>query len=165
MLLAVAMSLLVALRHFSTPAVAVLGHLPGTHDYLDTARHNEVVLPKNLLIVRPEQPLFFANVEQVTQWIGQRALSLKVPKVVLSLEESSTLDVTSVNVLAEFKQFLDQHQIALLLARVKDASREALFEQTRAAHLGEPPPCFWSVADAVAAAHGKAPNGTAQALK
>ena len=156
MLMAVAMSLLVALRRFSTPAVAVLGHLPGTHDYLDAAQHAEVVTPPDMLIVRPEQPLFFANVEQVTQWVTRRALSMKVPKVVLSLEESNDLDVTSVNVLAEFKQFLEQHQIALYLARVKDASREAMFAQTRAANLGEPPPCFWSVADAVAAAQGKA---------
>ena len=153
MLLAVAMSLLVALKHFSAPAVAVLGHLPGTHDYLDAARHAELVMPKNLLIVRPEQPLFFANVEQVMQWVGERALKLKVPTVVLSLEESNSLDVTSVNVLAEFKHFLAQNQITLLLARIKDAPREALFFQTQSAGLGEPPLCFWSVADAVAAAH------------
>ncbi len=152
MLLAVLMSLLVALKQFSKPDVAVLGHLLGTHDYLDSASHPEVLVPKNLLIVRPEQPLFFANVEQVLKWVGDRALRLKVATVVMSLEESNNLDVTSVNLLAEFKQFLDKNQITLLLARIKDAPREALFYQTQAAHLGTAPACYWSVSDAVAAA-------------
>jgi SulP family sulfate permease len=166
MLLAVALSLLLAIRRFAQPVLVVLGQLPGTRDYLDHSLHPETVITPGILIMRPEEPLFFANAEQVLQRVGQRAEREQASVVVLSLEVSDDLDSTAVEVLAEFAIRLQSAGTRLLLARVKDRARQALARAglvdvavaadldaeigMRSVHGGLP--MYWSVDDAARAA-------------
>lgn len=152
MLLAVALSLLLAIRRFAQPLVTELGRLPGTRDYLDRARHPEATALAATLIMRPEEPLFFANAEQVFQLVHQRADAAHAKVVVLSLEVCDDLDSTAVEILAEFAASLRRQGMVLLLARVKDRPREALVRAglTDAASGGVA--LFWSVDDAARAA-------------
>lgn len=152
MLLAVAMSLLLAVRRFAQPLVSELGQLPGTRDYLDRARHPEVIVVTGTLIMRPEEPLFFANAEQVFQVVRQRARALGTSVVVLSLEVSDDLDSTAVEALAEAATSLRAHGTSLILARVKDKPREALTRMGLTANNDAGIRLFWSVDDAVRAA-------------
>jgi MFS superfamily sulfate permease-like transporter len=154
MLLAVLLSLIAALRRFSQSRVAVLGDLAGSRDFVDTALHDNAVQTPGVLVVRPEQPLFFANAERVLAVVRQRVepqAGLLV--LVLSLEESTDLDSTAIETLAEFKHWLEGTGRCLLLARVKEPVRVLLGRGP----AGFAPPfatdaCFWSVADAVDAA-------------
>jgi len=151
MLLAVGSSLLLAIRRFAQPMVTELGNLPGTRDYLDCARHTEVIRNPEILIVRPEEPLFFANAEQVFQVIRLRVSDQKPHTVVLSLEVCDDLDATATEALAEFALGLDKQGGKLVLARVKDAARESL---VRAGLIDDEKPSislYWSVDDAVQA--------------
>lgn len=152
MLLAVALSLLLALRRFAQPLVSELGLLPGTRDYLDRVRHPDALTQADTLIMRPEEPLFFANAEQVFRRVRQRADALQASVVVLSLEVCDDLDSTAVEALAELAASLERHGVALLLARVKDRPREALLRAglTHASVGGVA--LFWSVDDAAQAA-------------
>ncbi|WP_296902003.1 SulP family inorganic anion transporter [Polaromonas sp.] len=152
MLLAVTLSLLGAIRRFAQPLVTELGLLPGTRDYLDRARHPEASAVEGTLIMRPEEPLFFANAEQVFQRVHRRADATHAQVVVLSLEVCDDLDSTAVEALAEFAASLRQQGTALLLARVKDRPRAALVRVglTDAASGGVA--LFWSVDDAAKAA-------------
>jgi len=151
MLLAVGSSLLLAVRRFAQPLVAELGQLPGTRDYLDCTRHAEVIRRPGILIVRPEEPLFFANAEQVFQVIRQRAAEARPHTVILSLEVCDDLDATATEALAEFVSGLKLQGGQLVLARVKDRARESLVRAGLIA--GESPvvAVFWSVDDAVQA--------------
>lgn len=157
MLLSVALSLMVAIRRFAQPMVTELGQLPGTRDYIDRARHPESAAVAGTLIMRPEEPLFFANAEQVFQLVRLRADATHAQVVVLSLEACDDLDSTAVEALAEFAASLRRHGTALLLARVKDRPREALVRVglTHAASGGVA--LFWSVDDAARAAAAIAP--------
>ena len=150
MMLAVLLSIVAAVRRFSQSRVAVLGDLDGTRDYVEVARHPSAVEHAGVLVVRPEQPLFFANAERALA--GVRALldvRAEVQVLVLSLEESVDLDSTALEVLSEFSAWLARSHRRLVLARVKEDVRELLQHTV----VGEPPtPCYWSVADAVAAA-------------
>lgn len=152
MLLAVALSLLLALRRFAQPLVAELGLLPGTRDYLDRQYHPQTTTVPGTLIMRPEEPLFFANAEQVFRVVRQRADAMQAQVVVLSLEVCDDLDSTAVETLAELAASLERHGMALLLARVKDRPRQALVRAglTHAAVGGVA--LFWSVDDAAQAA-------------
>jgi len=152
MLLAVGLSLLLALRRFAQPLVSELGQLPGTRDYLDCERHPETRVQAGTLVMRPEEPLFFANAEQVFSVVRQRAEQRHAQVVVLSLEMSDDLDTTVMESLAEFTAGLSQTGVALLLARVKDKPREALLRQGLADGRPGHPTLYWSVDDAMKAA-------------
>ena len=151
MLLAVGLSLLLAMRRFAQPMVTELGQLPGTRDYIDRLRHLDACAVAGVLIMRPEEPLFFANAERIFQFVQRRAIASAAKVVVLSLEVSDDLDSTAVEALGEFVTALRLQGVSLLLARVKDRPRDALLRAGLAAAQGQVP-LYWSVDDAVGAA-------------
>jgi MFS superfamily sulfate permease-like transporter len=152
MLLAVALSLLLALRRFAQPLVAELGLLPGTRDYLDRQYHPQTTTVPGTLIMRPEEPLFFANAEQVFRVVRQRAEAMQARVVVLSLEVCDDLDSTAVETLAELATSLERQGTRLLLARVKDRPRQALIRIGLTHAVVGGVALFWSVDDAARAA-------------
>ena len=156
MLLAVALSLLLAIRRFSQPLVTELGLLPGTRDYLDRKLHPDATAQAGTLIMRPEEPLFFANAEQVFHYVLRRVDSTQARVVVLSLEVCDDLDSTAVEALAEFSASLEQQGRDLLLARVKDRPRQALVRMGLTDASAGGLALFWSVDDAARAAADRA---------
>jgi MFS superfamily sulfate permease-like transporter len=79
------------------------------------------------LVLRPEEPLFFANADPLfaaarTLVRAQAATQL----VVLSLEESPDLDSTALETLGEFCAWLGTRGAALRVARLKERAREGL---------------------------------------
>ena len=149
MLLAVGLSLLLAMRRFAQPIVTELGLLPGTRDYIDQARHADATTVAGTLIMRPEEPLFFANAERMFQVVRQRADASNARAVVLSLEVCDDLDSTAVEALGEFVLGLRQKQVVVALARVKDRPREALLRSGLTGPAADSIALFWSVDDAV----------------
>ena len=80
-----------------------------------------------MLVLRPEEPLFFANAEPLMAQVRERVLRQPAAKLlVLSLEESPDLDSTALETLGEFCSWLAARGVELRLARLKDAAREAL---------------------------------------
>ncbi len=156
LLAAVGASLLMTLRDLSQPNVSVLGRLGQGHDFVNLAGHPDAVPLPGLLIMRPEAPLFFGNAERMLTRVRQilkaanrvGADGLAVNTLILSLEESSDLDGTSVEALADLARFTRQRGIRLLLARVHGPVREVLL---RADIAGLPASAMthWSVDDAV----------------
>src|SRR5215472_1538340 len=80
-----------------------------------------------MLVLRPEEPLFFANAEPL--FAAARARVRAHPDtrlVVLSLEDSPDLDSTALETLAEFCGWLSARGAELRVARLKERAREAL---------------------------------------
>jgi MFS superfamily sulfate permease-like transporter len=126
LLAAIAFSLVWLLKSLANPRISVLGRV-GEHDYVDIERFPQALRTPGLLVLRPEEPLFFANAEPLlaaarTQVRAQPATRL----VVLSLEESPDLDSTALETLAEFCVWLGARGAELRVARLKERSREAL---------------------------------------
>jgi SulP family sulfate permease len=152
MLLAIGLSILDALRRFSRPVVHELGQLGSSRDFVVLDGHPGVAAVPGVLILRPEEPLFFASADRVVADIGVRVRShASVHTLVLSLEESADLDSTAVECLLELDARLRSSEKRLLLARVKDPVRE-LLSRFDPKELGVLERSFWSVADAVDAA-------------
>ena len=151
MLLAVGSSLLLAIHRFAQPLVAELGQLPGTRDYQDVQRHAEAIRTPGILIVRVEEPLFFANAEQVFRLLGNWATSSRPSTVVLSLEGCDDLDATASEALAEFVAALRRAGIGLVLARAKDRILDALARAGLVGRSKHAIAAYWSVDDAVRA--------------
>ena len=159
MFIAVGLSLLALLQRFSTARIARLGQIPGTHDFVDLTRNPNVATDPRILVVRPMEPLFFANAERVlavvTNWV-ETDPSISV--VILSIEESPDFDSTALDALLECQARLEKAGRSLLLARVKEDVRD-LLRAAGAVQLANDSCCFWSVADAFAAAQqGKIPD-------
>ncbi|HUJ51970.1 MAG TPA: SulP family inorganic anion transporter [Steroidobacteraceae bacterium] len=127
LLAAIAFSLVMLLRSLASPRLSVLGRV-GTHDYVSTSRFPDAVRVPGMLVLRPEEPLFFANAEPFfTQVRAQLLAATPAPKlVILSLEESPDLDSTVLEALGEFCTWLVQRGTELRLARLKDRARDAL---------------------------------------
>ena len=151
LLVAIAFSLVMLLRQLATPRLSVLGQLPGSHDFVDIAEHPSAQEQAGMLILRPEEPLFFANAESVLALARQRVDEHAGTRVVvLSLEESSDLDSTALESLADFTTWLSARDISLRVARLKDAVRELLLRAALPQLLPQALD-FWSVQDAVLA--------------
>jgi SulP family sulfate permease len=163
MLAAIALSLVDALRRFSQPVVHELGELDDTRNYVAIEAHAGAVAAPGLMVLRPEEPLFFASAERVVAEVLVRVASrLALQRVVLSLEESADLDSTAVECLLELQQRLRQQGLMLALARVKDPVRE-LLARLDPQGLGAADALFWSVADAALAAPRSHPPAPAPA--
>ena len=149
MLAAVGISLLIALNRFSQPVVHVLGQLGSTRNFVDINTQQDAVKVPGVLIVRPEEPLFFASAERVTAEIARLARAAPdTTTIILSLEESADLDSTAVDCLVELHQRLAATGQSLYIARAKTTVR-LLLAQWDPQGLGQPQRMFWSVADAV----------------
>jgi MFS superfamily sulfate permease-like transporter len=149
MLAAVGLSLLAALQRFSQPVLHELGELGDTRNYVDVHTQTSANVVQGLLILRPEEPLFFGSAERVNGRVLGAALTRSgLRTVILSLEESADLDSTAVDCLLELDMALRRQNITLLLARAKTTVRE-LLQVCNPQGLGREDRLFWSVADAV----------------
>ena len=154
MLAAIGLSVLSALHRFSQPVVHELGELGSSRNYVDVKTQQGAAAKPGLLILRPEEPLFFGCAERVTTEVLQRVRTREsLHTVVLSLEESADLDATAVDCLMELRASLQAQGITLLLARVKTTVRE-LLQRVSPDGVGHAAQLFWSVADAVEAVAG-----------
>jgi MFS superfamily sulfate permease-like transporter len=148
LLAAIAFSLAMLIRSLAVPRLSVLGRV-GAHDYVGAQRFPNAVTVPGMLVVRPEEPLFFANAEALFARMRELVLAqAQVKLVVLSLEESADLDSTALEVLGEFGAWLAARGAELRLARLKDAAREAL-ARAQLAHLPPAALDYSSVDDAV----------------
>jgi sulfate permease, SulP family len=126
LLAAIAFSIAWLLKSLANPRLSVLGRA-GMHDYVDVARFPQAVQVAGLLVLRPEEPLFFANAEPLLT--KARALvrhQADTRRVVLNLEESPDLDSTAIETLAEFCGWLSARGIELRVARLRRTVRDAL---------------------------------------
>jgi MFS superfamily sulfate permease-like transporter len=127
LIVAIAVSLAMLIRRLSQPRLSVLGRLDDGHDFISAEAHPGVVMVPGLLILRPEEPLFFANVEAVLDSAAARlATQPSTHTLVLSLEESPDLDGTAVEALGQFAAQVRASGCELRLARLKDPVFEVL---------------------------------------
>jgi MFS superfamily sulfate permease-like transporter len=128
LLMAIAISLTILLRRISVSTVCELGRLGSSHDFVNIADHPDAKPIAELLILRPDEPLFFANVERILVQVRRRVVAAgkDVHTVVLSLEETFDLDGSSVEALQLFFNWTAENGTSLVLARLKHPVHELL---------------------------------------
>jgi len=126
LLFAIAFNVALLLRSLAMSHLSVLGRV-GEHDYVNVARYPKAATVSGMLVLRPEEPVFFANAEPLLTQAREQVLRRDdVKLVVLSLEESPDLDGTSLEVLREFCDWLARRGVSIRIARLKDGARNAL---------------------------------------
>jgi MFS superfamily sulfate permease-like transporter len=128
LLITVALSVLLLLNRISRPPVSEIAELPGAGAFVATARHAEARSYPGLMIVRPDAPLLFVN----AAWIRDEITTMvertepKPQVVILDLEGTSDIDLSSIDALTGLRRDLEHDDIALWLAGVHSNVHELL---------------------------------------
>jgi high affinity sulfate transporter 1 len=117
LLIAVLASLFVLVWRASQPRLAVLGRAPDSLELKDVRRHPENKTVPGLLVVRPENGLFFANAEAIREVIlGEMQSSAEpVKAVLLDLGATTDLDVPSADMLGKLHDELSSRNVRFML--------------------------------------------------
>lgn len=128
----IGVSLVLLVYRASRPEIATLARVqaPGTTEglWVDAARHQDVARAEDVLVVRVESGLFFANADHVRETIRAR-VGPRTVAVVLDAETSPAIDVSATEMLTQLADRLGRDGIELLIAhsigQVRDVLRRA----------------------------------------
>ncbi len=129
-LIGVLISLLVMVYRTSNPHFAVLGKIKGTEYYRNITRfEDDIVIQDNLLIVRFDAQLYFANSayfkKELEQYIQTKGIQLK--GVILNAEAINYIDSTAANMLKKLMVELQSKNIEFYIAGAIGPTRDILY--------------------------------------
>jgi SulP family sulfate permease len=120
------LALLLFLYRTSRPHIAVLGRVAGTEHFRNVNRRAVETWP-NLLFVRIDENLYFANVPRVESELQRLVLAHPgTEHVVLVLSGIGYVDASSLEMLDSFESALWEQRIQLHLAEIKGPVRDRL---------------------------------------
>jgi high affinity sulfate transporter 1 len=159
-LVAVALSVVVALGRMARPGDAVLGDRPDLDGWVDILADPAARTLPGLLVYRFDAPLFFVNAERFRERV--RAVLDENPGaeewVVLDFEGIGAVDATAVDVLAELLGELDAEDVAVV--GVARANQRTLDRLGRAGLLApDGPAVVFPTINAAVAAFGRRGGG------
>ncbi|QSB13204.1 sulfate permease [Natronosporangium hydrolyticum] len=120
-------SLAVFVARSARPHIAELGRRAGTTSYRNTARYPDLVTDPEVLVVRVDGPLYFANAELVTSQVQQLAQARpELRSVVLDASGIGDIDADGVDALRRLRYRLADRSVTLRLATVRGPVRDVL---------------------------------------
>ena len=128
LLVTVGLSVVILLGRLSRPMVAVLGRLPGTPHFARIDRFPAADAHPDIMVVRPDAPLMSINAAWIRYELRQQfqRRSAKSKLVILDLEFTADLDITSIDVLARLDASLAEQGSILWLANLHAGVRDML---------------------------------------
>lgn len=112
-------SVLIHLYKTSKPHVAVVGRVAGSEHFRNVKRH-QVETFDNLLSIRIDESLYFANTRYLEEWIfKQVARQPKVEHVILMFTAVNAVDMSALETLSKINTTLAELKISLHLSEVK----------------------------------------------
>ena len=153
----VVVTLLAVLYRSARPRVAVLGKVHGARRHRDVSRHPDAKTWDDVLIVRFESQLFFANAEYFRQSVLDLvdAHDPRPEALVLVCDAMTQIDLTGMDALVELVGELREREVQLRMCRVKGPVHDAL-QDAGVVELVGPDHFFDSVK---AAKKGRHPDG------
>jgi SulP family sulfate permease len=136
LMLGVGLALLLFLYRTSRPHIAVVGRIAGTEHYRNIHRHKVETWPQ-LLLVRIDENIYFANTPRVETELHNLALDSKITDVVLILSGVAYIDTSGLEMLETIEQELSLSGVRLHLAEVKGPVLDRLCGTRLYERLGE----------------------------
>ncbi|MFN3803049.1 SulP family inorganic anion transporter [Belliella pelovolcani] len=122
------LSLLVVIYKASRPHMAQLGRVPGTNIYRNINRFSDLDVKENLLMVRIDGPIYFANVEYIKdkldKWIQERNDQVKM--IVFNMESVTNIDSTGAHELNEWINTWRKAGTDICMTSIKGPVRDVL---------------------------------------
>ncbi len=128
LIIAVVASLVVLVWRASQPKLSVLGRKADTMQLTDLDHDDTASAIPGLLIVRPNEAMFFANAASIRDGIRDQVHLAESPvkTVLLNLEGTSDLDVPAADVIGELFEDLEHEGVALALCNLHHDVRDLL---------------------------------------
>ncbi len=146
----VILSLAMVIYRSTQPHVAVLGQIPDTPFYRNVSRFDEVQTRDDLLIIRFDAPLYFANThyfkETLEEQMAIKGKSLKV--IVLPFNSIYDLDSSALHALEEVVADCKQKGVQIYLSGVRGPVRDAMKKAGFMEKIGTNN-CFMNIQEAV----------------
>ena len=127
--LGVVLSLAMVIYKTTKPHVAVLANIHGTHFYRNIERFGEdVVLKKDILIVRFDAQLYFANTTFFKDTLEELSLKKgdKLKLIIIDCESMNNLDSSGIHALLETIDVYTSKNIKITFSGVKGPVRDAM---------------------------------------
>lgn len=139
LLLAVGVSLFLTVYRASVPRLSELGRAPGTLAFNDVRHTPRPLTVPGMLILRPNEGIFFANATSLRDEIMERLRHTgpSTQALLLDLEVTVDLDVPGADMLAGLCDELAQRGVTLEVARVMASTRRMLDRTGVTAKVGE----------------------------
>ena len=130
LLLAVALTVIDAIRRSAQPHDAVLGQVERLDRYADVRFHPSATVTPGVLVYRLDDRLFFANVNYVQSRLREAIAGAPTPVhwLVFDAEGLSHVDATGVDFLTDLIASLREEDITFVFARLKSPMVEHLTE-------------------------------------
>ena len=137
--LGVIAAILLLIHRASHPDTAVLGQIPETQMYRDTAIHPEAITIPGLLIFRFGTGLIFPNANYFRSSLKQKIQESTTPvkKVLIDAETINLIDTTSLEMLSKLRLELAKENIVLSWARLRDPLYTEMCKAGLVAEMGE----------------------------
>ncbi len=137
-LIGVILSIIKVLMKSAEPHVAILGQLPGTNIYKNVNRFEEAVVPPNMLIVRFDDELYFANaaffIETFKSFVMPNPKGIKA--VVLDASGMNGIDSVGIRAFDEVLNFYNDRNIEFNICKAIGPVRDILSSTGMMERLG-----------------------------
>jgi SulP family sulfate permease len=129
-LFGIVLSLVMLIYKTTKPHMAILGNVPGTHFYRNIKRFNDVIIQDEILIVRFDAQLYFANTsyfkDKLKQFAREKGPKLKL--IIIDGESLNALDSSAIYTLDEIHDFFTSKGITLVFTGLKGPVRDTLVQ-------------------------------------
>jgi len=146
----VILSLAMVIFRTTRPHVAVLGKVPDTHFYRNVERFSNVEQNNELLIVRFDAQLYFANTnyfkDKLEELVEDKGDELKL--IIINAESINNMDSSAIHALEEVLDDYRKRNIDIFFSGVKGPVRDAMVKGRLFEKIGEKN-FFMSVQEAV----------------
>ena len=149
-LFGIILSLVMLIYKTTKPHIAILGKVPGTHFYRNVKRFSDVIVHKEILIVRFDAQLYFANTQyfkdKLKEFTKEKGEDLRL--LVIDGESLNALDSSAIYALEEIHDYFTTKEITIVFTGLKGPVRDTLvksqlMKKIRYDH------CFMSIQEAV----------------
>ena len=127
LLVSVVLSVALVLIDSAKVHVSELRKLNGSHSYVNVRLFNDTQTIDGVMILRLDQPMFFANAEpslrRVADMVADKQKQVPLAHVIISMEETPNLDGTSIEALIVLAKNLHDKGINLSLCRLHRRAR------------------------------------------
>lgn len=135
----VTLSLAMVIYRSAYPHIASLGQVPGTHYYRNVDRFSKVVIRNDVLVMRFDTPLFFANAnyfqDHLNKLADRKGRDLKL--IIINAESMSSMDSTAVEMMEELIRQYRSDGIKFNLVAVIGPVRDTLYKSGLIHIVGE----------------------------
>jgi len=129
-LLAAIASIFLLLARASQPNVAILGRLPGTGRYADSARHPDVEPLADVIAFRPEASLLYINAETILEAVlSALQKSSEIKLVACDLSASPYIDLAGARMLRDLHDELASRHVTFCIVGAHGQLRDLLLAE------------------------------------